>query len=499
VRFDGRFKQGVSRLALGWLWVSLGINLNKGVLESLCPFKVKARRYCADVRRARVGCAFNSEGTETMKVQRSERGQTTIFFAVFFALVFLGMAALAIDVGMLYRQKRMVQAAADAAAIAASAQYGTTAITTSAPAAAQQQAGGILASEVFPTLKNAANADVQVVISHATNTLFLGAFRSSMRSISVSAIAEASKPPVTACLNALSPNAVSDSGYPVYSCSAGGSPVGSGGIVAGNSGGGYQISSTGCSICSNSSIVGCSNGAGINSTSSINAGGGVLGKVTATNGTSGAGGCTDPYAGLALPTYSSGCQSSNYGGASSGGSHVILAANPSGPPYCNFGTDSMNWVLGGGSVTLSGGTYLFTGGFSLPGGIPLSETAPVTLIFLPGSNLNGGSSGSPGLGNNSTINITAPSTGTYAGIAIWDDSGTASSPDTMTFGGGSGTTINGAIYAPHTIIEDGNGSGVSTVNGSITAWAILVAGSGHISVSESGNGNNAGGQVTLVQ
>jgi hypothetical protein len=69
----------------------------------------------------------------------------------------------------------------------------------------------------------------------------------------------------------------------------------------------------------------------------------------------------------------------------------------------------------------------------------------------------------------------------------------------MTFGGGSGTTINGAIYAPHTIIEDGNGSGVSTVSGGITAWAIQVAGSGHISVSESGVGNNNNGQVTLVQ
>jgi len=458
------------------------------------PVQVMACKCCVHAHEARVSCAYNREGTETMKVQRNERGQATIFFAVFMAIVFLGMAALALDVGMLYREKRMVQAAADAAAIAASAQNGTTDVNVSAKAAAQQQAGGILAGEVTATLKNSATSDVQVIISHATNTFFLGAFKSSMKSVNVSAIAEAAKPPTTACINALSPNAVSDTSYPVYYCGLSSGSASAGGIVAGNSGGSAQISSTGCSICSNSSIVGCTNGSGITSTASINAGGGILGNVTASGGTSTAGGCVDPNAGLALPAYNAvGCTAVPWASNPNGGLNgQVLAANPNGPPYCNF-TDSQL-----ANLTLSGGTYLFSGTFTLTYA-PVTGTGPVTLIFLPGSNLNGGASGSPGFGNNSTINITAPSTGPYAGIAVWDDSGTASSPDTMTFGGGSGTTINGAIYAPHKIIEDGNGSGVSTVSGGITAWAIQVAGSGHISVSESGVGNNNNGQVTLVQ
>ena len=185
-----------------------------------------------------------------MKVQRNERGQTTIVFAVFLALVFLGMGALAIDVGILYRQKRMVQAAADAAAIAASAQYGTTDINTSAKAAAQQQAGGILSGDVTATLKSAATSDVQVVVTHSAQTYFLSMVNSAWSNINVSALGEAAKPPSNSCINSLSPNGVTAGNYPLNGCSS------TGGIVAANSG--YpnpQIGTTGCGICADSAIV----------------------------------------------------------------------------------------------------------------------------------------------------------------------------------------------------------------------------------------------------
>jgi hypothetical protein len=186
---------------------------------------------------------------------------------------------------------------------------------------------------------------------------------------------------------------------------------------------------------------------------------------------------------LALPAYSSGCKAVPWAGNSNNGiTGQVLDANPFGPPYCDFTTGKL------ANLTLSGGTYLFSKSFTLTSA-PVTATAPVTLIMLPGTNLNGGSSGTPGFGNNASIQITAPSSGDYAGIAIWDDSGTASNPDTMTFNGGSSTVINGAIYAPHTIIEDGGNSGVATVNGSITAWAIQVGGSGGLSVKNSSSGN----------
>ena len=58
------------------------------------------------------------------KLSRDDRGQATIFMALCMSTVLLGFFALAADAGMLYRQKRLVQTAADAGALAAAAGQG---------------------------------------------------------------------------------------------------------------------------------------------------------------------------------------------------------------------------------------------------------------------------------------------------------------------------------------------------------------------------------------
>ena len=65
------------------------------------------------------GFAFGSIQRATVRLLRDESGQATIFMALFMGILFLGFAALAIDVGMLYRERRIVQTAADAGALAA--------------------------------------------------------------------------------------------------------------------------------------------------------------------------------------------------------------------------------------------------------------------------------------------------------------------------------------------------------------------------------------------
>jgi len=432
-----------------------------------------------------------------MKILDDESGQTTILVAIFTAILLLGLAALAVDVGMLYREKRMVQNAADAAALAASAQYGTTDINTSAATAAHQQPGiiasGTNVATITSTLVNAANSDVQVVVTQPTPTVFMRAFNSAFGLIRISAVAEAAKPPVAACINALSPSGVTSSGYPTQ-CST------TGGIIVGDSSTSTaEVQSTGCSICSDSAITTCDSYQGwISSTLSINAGGGVTGKVTATNGISGAGGCTNPYASVVAPSYTSGCTTITWPGGSGGGQHLKLASNLGGAPYCGFGVTDCSTCLG--SLELTGGVYIFSKSFNIGSGVSITEDAPVTLYFAPGTDLNGGNgSVQRGFDNGMSINITAMTTGSTAGIAIWDDSGTAASPDTFTFNGGSSSKINGAIYAPHSTLQDGNGSGVTTVNGSITAWAIEVGGGGGLSVSASDSSSSSRGPVTLVK
>jgi Flp pilus assembly protein TadG len=48
-----------------------------------------------------------------------ERGQSTILMALLTGTILIGFVGLAVDVGMLYREKSMAQTAADAGAIAA--------------------------------------------------------------------------------------------------------------------------------------------------------------------------------------------------------------------------------------------------------------------------------------------------------------------------------------------------------------------------------------------
>jgi Flp pilus assembly protein TadG len=423
-----------------------------------------------------------------MRILRDESGQATILVALFLGIVFLGCAALVVDAGMLYREKTMVQTAADAAAIAVSAQYSSNPninTHTVALSAAEQQWGiassGTNVVQVVVTPKNTANSDFLVTVTQPTRTYFLGAFRSQFNSVTIGASGEAAKPTVTACAVALSPTGIAAGSYPLSGDS------GTGGIMAGNTG--YpspQINVTGCGVCANSAIIGFANGTGISTNQGANAGGGFTGTVTATGGKTTTGGCSNPYASLTLPSgyTSTGCSTVPWPNGGNGGQALVLPANPAGPPYCNFNDQQA------ASVTLSGGTYLFSGTFTL-NYAQVTSSAGTTLIFLPGSNLNGGSSGTYGFANGMNMQISAPTAGAYAGVAIWDDSGTSSSPDTMTFNGGSTSTINGAIYAPYTNISDGNGSGVASVNGSVIAWTISVGGSGGLNIDDTSGGSGS--------
>ncbi len=74
-----------------------------------------------------------------MKMRESERGQALVLVA-FCAVVLIGFAALATDVGVLFRAKRNMQIAADAAATAAALDYLYNGSVSSAKTAGQAAA-----------------------------------------------------------------------------------------------------------------------------------------------------------------------------------------------------------------------------------------------------------------------------------------------------------------------------------------------------------------------
>ena len=122
----------------------------------------------------------------TMEKLRDESGQTLVFVAFFMGLLALGFVAFALDVGALFREKRMAQSAAQAAAVAAAEEvgYGNTA-NEQAVANAMAKLNGFdttLATNpatvtlTAPATGNFTGSYVQATVSMPIHTTFLGAF-----------------------------------------------------------------------------------------------------------------------------------------------------------------------------------------------------------------------------------------------------------------------------------------------------------------------------------
>ena len=138
-------------------------------------------------------------------------------------------------------------------------------------------------------------------------------------------------------------------------------------------------------------------------------------------------------------------------------------------------------ISAGQSITVpSDGTVEVCGDISLKGNG--TTTLPSALYYVKNGNLdwqNGSISGtgvtifmtgtSPGtikINGNMTVNLSAPTSGPYEGLVIYQDR-TLTAPPSHTFNGGAGMNFNGSIYLP--------GSAVTYAGGSSTSITALIA------------------------
>jgi hypothetical protein len=108
-----------------------------------------------------------------------------------------------------------------------------------------------------------------------------------------------------------------------------------------------------------------------------------------------------------------------------GGKSVTLSPGT----YCN-----KNWS---GNITLNPGTYILRGIDVKLGGNASLTGSGVTIFLMEGAQFTANA--------NNVINLSPPSTGTYAGITIFQDHGDT---EPMTINGTSGSNVSGFIYAP---------------------------------------------------
>ncbi len=362
--------------------------------------------------------------------------------ATVFALglpVMVGLTGLSIDVGIWYQQDAQIQLAADAAAIAGARELGV-GQSGKVAAAAQTSAGlnGFTSAGGATVATSISGSVVTATISAPTPLYFTSLFVSNPAKLRAAASASFTSTPI--CFMALHPSGTSVVGNGISS------------VLLAN-GCAVQVNSTGTP-----DIVGAS-GDSFTASSICVAGTHGAGTYTPTPQDH----CTvepDPLAGLPAPSVGA-CTYTNYSVT-----HTP-AARLSPGVYCGG-------ISAGGqaALTLTPGIYILK-----DGGLKLSGQASITgsgvMLFLTG---NGSGIAMTGT---TTVHLSAPTSGTYAGILIYGDR--SQTNGSAAFNGNNNNYYEGTVYLPTmSVALTGNGTGTSS-----TPWSAFIADTFTIS----GNGN----------
>jgi hypothetical protein len=386
---------------------------------------------------------------------KDESGQM-IMLTVISMTLFMAFLALAIDVGLLFRAKRNAQIAADSAAIAAAmeAQYGYTGCKTVGCAADDAALkNGFAATDVTVNTPvkdgyHTGSGYVEVIVSHANPTFFIGAFYGRPTAFKVSARAVAGIISSPACMYILDPTG-SDSLY-----------------IKGKG----QITAPGCGIQvdSSSSTATCNQGAAKISAPYLHIVGkqdthGPCKKTPNTQVVTNVQPTGDPFNNLQGPIPPGGCTTTNVGLDAAGNLTGVIAGPGAGNAACysymtgKKGTTPTQVNLS--NATLGPGIYVFETGVSLANTVKVNGG---TLDIEQGAFSQ----------NNSQLSITAPTTGPTAGIALMQPSTNSNTTLQVQFGNGN-EDLTGIIYAPTSVVTlQDEGGGVQA--GGVIAYDISV-------------------------
>jgi Flp pilus assembly protein TadG len=208
---------------------------------------------------------------------------------------------------------------------------------------------------------------------------------------------------------------------------------------------------------------------------------------------------TDPYAALTVSVPAGTAGATAGGGSGSSADQAIDISVASGRcstgavtytnneyinihPGCYNGWDFQNNV----SLTLDAGTYYIKSKFVLQNNARIQATAGTTLIFVG----SGADSYALSIGNNARLEVTAPTSGSYKGIALLGDPN-GKETVTQTFSNNAVLKIKGAIYFRKQILNLENNA-VSDANGclQLIARRVLFSNNATIGMNCSGSGTS---------
>jgi Flp pilus assembly protein TadG len=370
------------------------------------------------------------------RFMRDQSGAYAVMFGLAAPIV-IGALALGSETGLWYSTQARIQGAADSAAISAAIGVvaGDTNWTLEADATAASNgylngSNGTVVTVNNPP-KSGPNAgtagDIEVIIKQPQKLLFSGLFLKSP--VVVQARAVGGPNPQVTCVLALSQT-------PLVSLVTGLAAAAFANVLADQ-----------CTVADNSPGLLALTVALFSSITAqkVKVVGGFLGLLgTVTPSPVNAPATPDPFAGTTIPPISS-CDHTNL---------VITGPVALSPGvYCGGLT-----VNGGGNATLSPGTYYMDVGRGLVGGSGFSVVlggqvtgTGVTIVQTSSTLIN-----LPGLSLLGTVNLTAPSSGPYAGLVIFDDLpallGVLPGPN-LAFALSPSVNLIGTIYAPHSVVS----------------------------------------------
>jgi Flp pilus assembly protein TadG len=426
-----------------------------------------------------------------MKLLKDESGQTLVFVALFMGLIAIGFLAFALDVGALFRQKRMAQAAADGAALAASEESiaGYTANEQTVANAIAKLNGfdtTLATNPATVTLTTPStgtftgSAYVQAKVSRSIPTVFLAAFtHTSTMAVSATAIAGGQSSQTCVCLEGTS-------GQDLY-LGNGSKLLAPGCGLVDNSSGSNAIGIVGSTLTALS--VGTVSTTWDNSTNINN--GGTINSSHIVQGITSTCAPTMPTA----PSYSS-CVADPGTGSTSFTAGPASASSTICYNGLTIGGNGTSDTLKPGTYVISGGWLTFdtgSGGHANLGGngVFFYLTASAALQVSAGANVNLVAGGDALSGGG-----TAPTVGIYNGIVIYQATGDTAA---MSISIGSTGYMEGAILAPSAAMTLNNSSG-SVDGGQIVASALTINAGGTLNaVTGVNEGSLAVGSAQLVQ
>ena len=384
------------------------------------------------------------------RILRDRRGNVTVLSA-FLMTGLIGSVGLVADFGNGLLNHMQDQRSADVAALAGATVYSETASTTSMVSAVQDLAvlNGLSPASVTPALVNSPNGDGNQAVAVTVQTtvpLYFAQVLWNRASLPVSVTAYAEmKPSGSGCVLALdrtANNAITVSGS-------------------------ANVQAPKCDVVSNSSsssAIDMSGSAQMTTPCTISVGRQVvtsgLDLTSCSSATTDAAATSDPYASLPTPSPSGSC--------------LTVTNNSSGLSpgyYCNG--MSISWT-----TTLAAGTYYVKGNLSFSGGSHI--TGSNVTIFIE-------KSGTTAISGSAVVSLSAPTSGTYAGVLFFGDRA-GSTANNNNISGASSSNLTGVIYYPTESVTYSGGSSSPSACTEVIGDKITFSGSAYFGSNCAGTG-----------